>query len=548
MDNVTSALRVSSVDELPAWDQLLNAEGMPLAAVGDVMSLLVLGRTVERNGSDDAQRIVLVVSENDYGKPAFISALTVLIGEGCEDPEILVAPISVLQVVVSQWAAKTGTISDSDSEAHAQWDLILSRSIRAGASDIHFDASHGRGVVKHRVLGELEKAGFETTQKKATSLASSMYNTMVDAGTTKGGFDPRTNQTASVTRSYDTGRVRLRYEHVPIEPDGISLTLRIIHLGVSSDNRHPKALGYSEDQLAAFTRIFSRASGMILFIGSTGSGKSTSAATFLTQLMRERPSKLLRTVEEPVELLIPGSNVTQTSVARSQVKDGNDSSVFLKVLSSMMRSDPDYLMVGEIRDSATAKLAIQAVRSGHLCVSTIHADSAVSAYDRLFGMGVARTDIASPGLVAGMAFQVLVPVLCSHCKVPASDVTDEAEFNGIMAQLRRKAEMDNRDPMSATDSVYFRSAKGCKECNGRSISSRTVCAELLTPTKDIISAIREGDLIKALECWRKTINADDPSDMTGRTAFEHACWKMDQGDISPLDVVMSFHPLDEAPF
>jgi len=542
LSGLHSRIPIKSVNELPEWDVVLNDAGMPLGDSETPRGSLILAVSADVSAGD--RRAFVLASAAGIASHSFVSIFARMTHLNYAPRAVLLAEdASILDVVLSVWKQRRSSNNDTDPEQssvlHAEWDSVIREARRLGASDIHLSGSSGRGEFRFRIHGELEHHS-AITEAHAISLAASMYNTMVDEGSTSGGFNPRETQDAVVTRSYPEGTLRLRYSGLPVEPAGVNVTLRLIPIGVTIKPKSPAELGYAPDQCDLLERIFARSSGLILFLGTTGSGKSTSMANLLMQLVKDRPGKQLRTVEEPVEIRIPGSNVSQTSVVRSKDDNGN---AFVDVMRALMRSDPDYLMVGEIRDPDTAGLAIQAVRSGHLCVSTLHADGAPLAYDRLSGMGVPRSDIASVGLVAGLIYQRLVPVLCPHCKVPAVDIRTRhgAENDGVLRRLTAYLGGDLQN-------IYFRNTTGCKECQGRGITTRTVCAEILIPKPAMLHAIAKADSRALWLAWREQIDPARTDLMAGKTAFEHALWKMMQGIVSPVDVEKEFKFLDEPAF
>lgn len=546
LQKLLRSITIQTVRDLPEWDVVLNDAGQPLGGQDRPKGTLLLALSNEV--ASGARRAFLLTTEAEMGSHRYASLYAKVTAEGYAiRGKLLAEDPSILDVVMSEWGTRRmgapGKNDASSSALHTLWDKIIYDAYKLGASDIHLSAAMGRGEVRFRIHGDLEPQPIALTEEDALQLASSMYNTMVDKGSTGDGFNPRLTQDAVVTRSFPEGSLRLRYACLPVEPSGVNVTLRLIPIGVTAKPKTAAQLGYSADQCDTLDRIFSRSSGLILFLGTTGSGKSTSMANMLMQLVKERPGKILRTVEEPVETRIPGAS--QTSFVRSKKEAGEEkSNVFVDVMRALMRADPDYLMVGEIRDPDTAGLAIQAVRSGHLCVSTLHADGAPLAYDRLEGMGIPRAEIASVGLVAGLIYQRLVPVLCPHCKVSTLAIKKDTtgEYSGVLRRL------DHYLDGKSSETVFFRNAMGCAHCDKRGIVGRTVCAEILVPKPSMLRAIAEGDSRSIWKAWREGIDATRPEVMTGRTAFEHALWKMCEGVVSPLDVEKEFRYLDEQVF
>lgn len=558
MQRLKMPISIRSAAELPEWDTVLNDVGGVLGGRQRNAEIVVLavGADITRG----MPRCFIVCTETARATPEFSKLTARRINSSFEERAVIITDAHVLGVIYSQWEARGGaSITQArhyDSNAHELFDKIALDAYRMGASDIHMTCTRGATVVKVRVHGELERYPIEMTQDQGRALAESMYNTMPEAGSTRGGFDPRATQDAVIDRTYPDGRLRFRYSGLPLAPDGFDITLRIIPIGVQSRPKAMRELGYSEDQCEMLERFFAKSSGLILFCGTTGSGKSTTLANSLRLLAREHPTKKIRTVEEPVEYIIEGAE--QTPVTRppesgsdegGKKKKGED--VFLVVLRQIMRADPDILMVGEIRDHATAELALSGVRSGHLLASTIHADGAPIVYDRMAGMGVSRLDMASVNLVSGLVYQRLVPVLCDRCKIPVKKSLNTADpsLKSLFVRLRKlQGTVHGLTEENMFDNLYLRNPAGCDACKHRGITGQTVSAEILRPTPNMLDAIAKGDSRELWRLWRRTINAESPDDMTGRTAMEHAIWKMRKGIVSPRSVEHAFQPLDQPPF
>lgn len=443
----------------------------------------------------------------------------------------IAAEAGLLRVLKSE-----GGIEDAESVMervdpvlHADFDRHARTALQMRASDIHITLRDGRGEVKFRIDGELEHYA-DWDAEYTLAFCTATYNTLVETGSTRRGFSQTERQDGAIEREFPEGLVRFRYASAPLAPNGFDITLRLIPLGVQSQHRSLASLGYSADQCDDLERMFAHSSGLIFFLGTTGSGKSTSMAVALEGVAKAKPGKKIRTVEQPVEYRIYGAY--QTSVARDE---------FIPMISQMMRMDPDYMMVGEVRDTETAAAVLQGARSGHLCVTTLHADGAPLAYDRLQGLGVLRQDLASVGLVVGIVYQKLVQLLCPSCRVAASDY--EAEHPGAPV-LGRVRHING----GTLDGIYFARPDGCPTCSGRGTKGRTVCAEILRPNLGMLSAIAAGDSKALWTRWREGIDPARPEVIRGRTAFEHAIHKMRMGLVSPESVEREFKFLDEQAF
>ena len=224
-------------------------------------------------------------------------------------------------------------------------------------------------------------------------------------------------------------------------------------------------LGFSTHAHAQFEEMLKRAHGMILVTGPTGSGKSTTLYAALASTLDE--AKNVVTVEDPVEYELEG--VMQCHV---HVEIGN---TFAARLRSILRQDPDVILVGEIRDSETADIAIRAALTGHLVLSTLHTNSAVASVARLQDMGVPPFLIASS--LSGIVAQRLVRLICRNCRQPVPFNTPEHDL--AVAQLKLRF-----------DTVIYRGA-GCEKCHGTGHRGRVAVMELLNIDKDIRRAIMD---------------------------------------------------------
>lgn len=530
-----TSIEVTRLGDLPEWTQVLNDAG------GHLGSTLRNGRlAVIANDKELREQLrCFVVYATGTPKSDISAAVTAVIGARHHIAGRLEVPEQILSNLYGEWdgRGRNGSASlSSDAELHNEFDSICQDAIDLRASDIHISSTGNTGAIHFRIDGNIEHYR-DLSADHVRELCSSAYNTLSESSSVKESFNPLKPLDASIERQLRQGLFRFRFSNIPMAPAGFDATLRIIPIGVTTKRQTPSDLGYSQDQTIALDRMFAKSSGMILFAGTTGSGKSTSMANMIRKMAEDNPGKKIRTVEEPVEIMIPGAY--QHPVTRIN----GDRSDFLIMLRQLMRSDPDTIMIGEIRDGDTAEVAIQAVRSGHLCVSTIHADGAPIAYDRLVGMGVTRMDMASVNLMVGVIYQRLVAVLCTHCKVPATG-KDVLKTQDVEERLRRVLKVNG----GTLDGIYMRAPMGCDLCRERGVNGRTVCAEILRPTPEMLQAVATGDSRLLWRQWRKSINLSDPGDMTGRTAFEHALHKMRQGIVAPEDVEREFHFLDEHVF
>jgi general secretion pathway protein E len=330
---------------------------------------------------------------------------------------------------------------------------LFYQAVKRGASDIHIESHEKRGVVRFRIDGVLVK--HVDLDKNIISLVISRIKVI-------------SNLHISEKRVPQDGRTQIKIAgkgldiRVSVLPTyhGERVVMRI--LSESSDIPTLEMLGFSEDLTKDFEKLLEHSHGMILVTGPTGSGKSTTLHTFLQTVAT--PDKNIITVEDPVEY--KAENINQIQV---NVKTGLTFSAGLR---SILRQDPDIVMVGEIRDKETAEIAIQAALTGHLMLSTLHTNNTAAAITRLMDMGV--DDFLISSSLLGVLAQRLVRKLCNECKT-ASEVPIEIseEFN-----VNKNAKV--YDP------------KGCKVCNYTGFSGRRAVGELLVMDDEVKHMLKDN--------------------------------------------------------
>jgi general secretion pathway protein E len=326
--------------------------------------------------------------------------------------------------------------------------LLITRAAEAGASDIHFEPFEDRLIVRNRVDGVLHQV--ESPPKRLQAAIISRVKLMAKMNIA----ERRLPQDGRIRVRVGERGIDIRVSTVPTV-FGESLVLRL--LDRSRVLLDLETLGFAGTDLAAFERLIARPYGMILVTGPTGSGKTTTLYAVLDRL--NAPDRKIITIEDPVEYQITGINQIQV-----HPKIGLS---FASGLRSIVRQDPDVILVGEIRDRETAEIAIQSALTGHLVFSTVHTNDAAGAVTRLEDMGVESFLIASA--VIGIMAQRLVRRVCPDCAVPAPP--DPALLLSLGA-----------DP-AATGG--YRAGAGCDACNRTGFRGRIGIFELLPITDEI---------------------------------------------------------------
>ena len=327
-------------------------------------------------------------------------------------------------------------------------DWLFKYAFEQRASDIHLEPRRNMGMMRFRIDGVLHQV---------YQLPSNIMNAITSRIKLLGRMDmveKRRPQDGRIkTLSNDGTEIELRLSTMPTA-FGEKLVMRIFTPDVIVQNFIQ--LGFSKKQADLWAHWTAAPNGIILVTGPTGSGKTTTLYSTLKQLAT--PEVNVSTVEDPIEMVEPAFNQMQVTT--------NIGLTFADGIRTLMRQDPDIIMVGEIRDIETADMAIQAALTGHLVLSTLHTNDSPSAVTRLLDLGVPAYLIHSS--VLGIMAQRLVRTLCSACKVP-HDITD-AEWASIT------------HPFKATKPTSVMKAVGCVDCRNTGYRGRSGIYEMLTIT------------------------------------------------------------------
>jgi type IV pilus assembly protein PilB len=326
---------------------------------------------------------------------------------------------------------------------------ILLAAAEDGASDVHFEAQEDGIVVRFRIDGVLHETQRIPRRHQAGVTTRLKVLAKLDIAERRKPQDGRISlRAASAGRLLD-----IRLATLPTVA-GETVVLRL--LDKSKQAPTLEALGLSDEMRATFSSLVSRPTGAILVTGPTGSGKSTTLYAALTQV--SRPEINIITVEDPVEYRLAGVNQVQINVRAGLT--------FASALRSILRSDPDVVMVGEVRDGETAKMAIEAALTGHLVLSTLHTNDAPSTLTRLNEMGVEPFLTASA--VSAVLAQRLARKLCTHCcemYTPSAEELIEARVAPDVA--------------AASDGMVLYRKRGCPRCNQTGYKGRIGIFQLL---------------------------------------------------------------------
>ncbi len=341
-------------------------------------------------------------------------------------------------------------------------DTTIFTALQRRASDIHIETRDDSVIIKYRIDGVLQEA--------MKPIAKEHHQTIISRVKVMSELD------ISERRVPQDGRFRVRYNgraidfRVSIMPSihGEDAVLRVLDKESMSEKFKKLSLdvvGFSDEDLRKFRRYIAEPYGMVLVTGPTGSGKTTTLYAALNEIKTDE-DKII-TIEDPVEYQIRG--ITQIPVNEKK------GLTFARGLRSILRHDPDKIMVGEIRDTETAQIAINSALTGHLVFTTVHANNVVDVIGRFLNMGVEAYNFVSS--LNCILAQRLVRVICQHCKQRVYYPPELLESSGLSPD--------------ANETIVFYEGAGCIECSGSGFRGRTAIHELLELTDRIREMILE---------------------------------------------------------
>ncbi len=328
---------------------------------------------------------------------------------------------------------------------------LIDRAVEARASDIHIEAFENRTRVRYRVDGVLQEVDPPPNRFRAALVSRIKIMARLNIA------ERRLPQDGRIKLAIRGTPIDLRVSTVPTM-HGEGVVLRVLdRQGVKLDFG---ALGVAGKNLETYLEVLSRPHGIFLVTGPTGSGKTTTLYASLLRL--NSPERKLVTVEDPIEYQLEGVN-------QIQVQPGIGLT-FANILRSILRQDPDVIMIGEIRDVETAEIAVQAALTGHLVLSTLHTNDAVGTISRLLDMGV--EDYLLTSTLSGVAAQRLVRTLCPACRRKEPVLPELAQQLGLAR-------------FAKDDEIALWQPTGCEECRGSGYRGRTGLVETLVLNDEV---------------------------------------------------------------
>lgn len=358
----------------------------------------------------------------------------------------------------------------NNAEPKQQFDVIAQLAYQLGASDVHLEPAENLARVRFRIDGVLHPI-ITLSHERYDLLTSDLQ---MRAGAKWGGDVPQAGriQLQLISPEGDVGPVNMRLETIP-SLHGQDVVIRLFTLNVAYLKLD--ALALSKPQRSLLEKVISHPRGLVLTVGPTGSGKTSSLYAIINQL--NAPEVKIVTLEDPVEYELVG-------VSQLPVKS-EDAELFMEKLRAVLREDPNIIMIGEIRDADTAKTALQAALTGHLVLSTFHAASSAGAVTRLMDM-IGENPLLASSVRLIMA-QRLLRRLCPDCRL--SSVPTQDELLEIKTALHGLPEASQPD----YESIKLNRPKGCPKCHNYGYRGRLGLFEQLEITPEMEELISRGN-------------------------------------------------------
>jgi type IV pilus assembly protein PilB len=363
---------------------------------------------------------------------------------------------------LSKEAVKEEKVNEVDSPIIRLVNQLLSNATTSKASDIHIDPQETKVVIRYRIDGILRTE--RVLPKHMQNVLIARVKIMANLDITEN----RVPQDGRIKVNIDFHPVDLRVSTLPTVY-GEKVVMRILDMGSTLNDI--EKLGFNKHNLSRFMNMISKPNGIVLITGPTGSGKSSTLYAALNKLNSEEVNII--TIEDPVEYQLEGINQIQVNQ--------NVGMTFAAGLRSILRQDPDIIMVGEIRDKETVEVSVRASLTGHLVLSTIHTNDALSSVTRMIDMGVEPFLVASS--LSGVVAQRLIRKVCRDCaeaQTPTKREVDIFSKRGIQVETVWKG-------------------RGCSSCNMTGYRGRIAIHEVLTIDEDLRKAIMNEEPVSVLK-------------------------------------------------
>lgn len=445
------------------------------------------------------------------------------------------AEITAVYAYAERGMGQINVSSEETSDYQMQIDFlrVISRAAQQKVSDIHVVVGDST-LVLFRVNGMMEREleygqewgeAFVRAAFASADISDANYAKNEFQGAQKLGSTPLRGTNGRLKLPHNILAIRLQFN--PVAFGSQYLVMRLLYADDNPNGESDlRSLGLGERELDLFYRLRANALGLKIIAGPTGSGKSTTLQRNMIKLIQEHSGEInVLTVEDPPEYPIPGARQMPVTNASSEEEKDEE---FNKALSAALRSDPDVIMVGEIRSLSAASLVFKGALSGHSVWTTLHANSAPAIITRLRDMGVQPYMLEDPELMKGLISQRLFRKICPYCRISVKERMSDPSFKRLEIALGEYG----------VENTYIRGA-GCKYCGNKGVIGRMSVPEIILPDAHFLQLMINGDTKAAIDYWISELN--------GRPLRDAAIERMLKGYIDIDEVERWCGLLDQRP-
>ena len=395
---------------------------------------------------------------------------------------------------------------------------IISEASQLGASDVHIRVLASHTEVKVRVNGRMRELGNEPASDGQEMIRAAFA---VSSGQGATGTDSTFQQGAMFQKSglLPDNVEMLRLQYTPTSDQRGALVMRLKYVGKNTDT-DVDSLGYSQQQSIDLKNMRLKTNGMYIFAGKVSSGKTTTLQRCLNAMYLDKKKEIsIYAAEDPKELELLGAIQAQITAGQ------NANDAFKMAMKAALRSDPNVIVLGEIRSEELTSMAVEAAKTGHALWSTVHAGSALGILNRLINLGADREDLKDPRTVGGLIYQRLIGVLCQNCKItlPTAVQSDQVEEDLALRLVKLTAQNPHE---------IFCRGPGCSSCF-MGLSGRTVVAETIRPDARLLETYMDSSRIEAERYW---IKPKEEGGLGGAPVMHHALVKVGAGIVDINEV------------
>lgn len=469
------------------------------------------------------QNGLAVVAKGSRWSPQVKAALDRAFRAELDLHRIIETDSETILAIYAQFADKVSSDGELQSEIERQRDLrrIISQAADEKASDIHFKIFPGYCEIRMRVHGRLRPLANRSTED-GIALINAAFAVATDQGATAGTTAFMKGALSRSSGLLPSGVDLARLQYSPASGHRPFLVMRLKYTTASVET-DLEGLGYLPEQLRDLALMRRRTSGLYLLAGKVSSGKTTTLQRLLNAMVQEKSQEIsIMAIEEPVELDVSGAVHVAIVVRGGKTREQE----FIEAVKATLRSDPNVVVIGELRDRELASHAIEFAMTGHALWSTVHAGSALGILDRLSDLGIESWKLSDPTIVRGLVYQRLVGVLCEGCRMSYFQAMQNGELSDALAE--KVTRLTDRP----AERLFVR-GQGCANCRSGFIG-RTVVAETVLPDPKLLELYAQGDRAGVRHHW---LQARSERGLGGLPVLHHALIKVGLGlcDINEIE-------------